>query len=91
MPVRKRVVVSGRVQGVAFRNSTQMAAVALGVKGWVRNLPNGDVEGCFEGEPNAVQQLVDWCRRGPAAARVERLIEHDEGFIGEFRSFEIRY
>jgi acylphosphatase len=91
MPVRKRVVVAGRVQGVAFRNSTQMAAVGLGVTGWVRNLPNGDVEGCFEGEEAAVQQLVDWCRRGPSAARVDRLIEHEESYSGEFCRFEIRY
>lgn len=89
--VRKSVVVSGRVQGVAFRNSTQRTAVELGVKGWVRNLPNGDVEGCFEGEEHAVRQLVDWCRRGPSAARVDRLMEMDGGHTGEFCTFEIRY
>lgn len=89
--VRKAVVVSGRVQGVAFRNSTQRTAVELGVKGWVRNLPNGDVEGCFEGEEVAVRQLVDWCRRGPSAARVETLQLHDSEYTGEFGAFEIRY
>ncbi len=89
--VRRAVVVSGRVQGVAFRNHTQRTALELGVKGWVRNLPNGDVEGCFEGEETAVRQLVDWCRRGPATARVDRLTEREERHTGEFGSFEIRY
>lgn len=91
MMVRKTVVVSGRVQGVAFRNNTQKTAVELGVRGWVRNLPNGDVEGCFEGDEHAVRQLVEWCRKGPSAARVDRLVERDGNHTGEFGSFEIRY
>lgn len=91
MNVRKSVVVSGRVQGVAFRNSTQAVAVELGVNGWVKNLPNGDVEGCFEGEAGAVQTLVDWCRRGPSAARVDRLVVNDGSHTGEFSSFAIRF
>lgn len=89
--VRKSVVVTGRVQGVAFRNYTQKTALDLGVKGWVKNLPNGDVEGCFEGEEHAVQALVDWCRKGPSAARVDRLIEREGRHTGEFGTFEIRY
>lgn len=91
MMVRKSVVVSGRVQGVAFRNYTQKTAVELGVRGWVRNLRNGDVEACFEGEEAAVRQLVEWCRRGPSAARVDRLQIEDGSFSGEFGSFEIRF
>ena len=91
MMVRKSVVVTGRVQGVAFRNNTQRVAVDLGVKGWVRNLPNGDVEACFEGEEAAVQSLVEWCRRGPSAARVDRLVETEGRHTGEFGSFLIRY
>ena len=91
MKVRKTVVVSGRVQGVAFRNHTQRTAMALDVKGWVQNLPNGDVEACFEGEEHAVQELVNWCRRGPSAARVDRLIEREGSHTGEFCSFDIRY
>jgi len=91
MKVRKSVVVSGKVQGVWFRNSAQNEAERLAVKGWVRNLPNGGVEGCFEGEENSVQQLVEWCRLGPSSARVESLTECEAAYTGEFGSFEIRY
>ncbi|HEY3192831.1 MAG TPA: acylphosphatase, partial [Solirubrobacterales bacterium] len=63
---RRRVVVSGRVQGVFFRDTTRRRADAVGVAGWVRNTPEGAVEAVFEGESAAVEQLVDFCRRGPS-------------------------
>lgn len=91
MKVCRRVVVQGRVQGVAFRNNTQITARSLNVDGWVRNLVNGDVEGCFEGDEPAVLALVEWCRCGPAAARVDNLIVHEEPCCGAFNGFEIRY
>ena len=69
--IRRRVVVSGRVQGVFFRGAAQAAARAGGVDGWVRNLPDGRVEAVFEGEPSAVEALVEFCRHGPRGARVE--------------------
>lgn len=67
---RVRVLVEGRVQGVWFRESTREEAGRLGVHGWVRNLPDGRVEAVFEGEPTAVDALVDWTRRGPERASV---------------------
>lgn len=70
--VRARVRVGGRVQGVAFRASTQETAGGLGLAGWVRNLPSGEVEAVFEGPREAVERAVAWCRRGPSAARVDR-------------------
>lgn len=91
MMVRTTIVVSGRVQGVAFRNSTLRLALGLGINGWVRNLPNGDVEACFEGEESSVREIVEWCRRGPTSARVDRVIEHEGIYSGEFSSFDIRY
>jgi acylphosphatase len=91
MNVRKMVVVKGRVQGVAFRNHTQANAMRLNVSGWVKNLPNGDVEGCFEGDEAAVRELVDWCGSGPSAALVENLTVLAATYTGEFNSFEIRY
>jgi acylphosphatase len=69
--IRRRVVVSGRVQGVFFRGATQEAARARGVDGWVRNLPDGRLEAVFEGEATAVEALVEFCRSGPRGARVE--------------------
>jgi len=67
---RAHVWVSGRVQGVWFRGSTEDRARELGLGGWVRNLPDGRVEAVFEGDPDAVERAVAFVRRGPPAARV---------------------
>lgn len=76
--VRKRVIVHGRVQGVFFRGATAREARAAGVQGWVRNRADGCVEAVFEGSPGAVARLVRFCAEGPPAARVDKLVEHDE-------------
>ena len=79
MPVvRRLVVVHGRVQGVFFRDSVRRLAVEHGVAGWVRNTWDGTVEAAFEGAPETVARLVDYCREGPPGARVERVEVHDE-------------
>ena len=70
MKVRRRVLVSGRVQGVFFRDDCRQEAIAAGVTGWVSNRIDGRVEAVFEGEPDAVDRLVAWCRTGPPSARV---------------------
>lgn len=69
--VRAHATVSGRVQGVWFRQSTADEAVALGVSGWVRNTPDGRVEAVFEGSPDAVERALDYVRVGPTRAYVE--------------------
>ena len=71
MTKRARVVVSGFVQGVGFRYATRGRASSLGVAGWVRNRPDGRVEAVFEGDPERVESMVAWCRRGPAGADVD--------------------
>lgn len=71
-PVRRRVIVHGRVQGVSFRAATEAEAAAAGVAGWVRNRRDGSVEAVFEGDAGSVDALVAFCRRGPRHARVER-------------------
>jgi acylphosphatase len=77
------VLVEGRVQGVFFRDTCARMALQAGVAGWVRNRPDGRVEACFEGEEDAVDRLVAWCRSGPSRAHVERVQVLDEEPVGE--------
>ncbi len=72
---RLRVVVGGRVQGVGFRYATYHKATELGLAGWVRNRPDGRVEAEFQGPPEAVRAMRDWCDRGPTFARVTQVEE----------------
>jgi acylphosphatase len=87
--VRRRVVVRGYVQGVFFRDTCRREANARGVGGWVANRPDGAVEAVFEGEPDAVAAMVEWCRRGPRGADVADVEETSEEPEGLAR-FEIR-
>jgi acylphosphatase len=87
--VRYRVLISGRVQGVFFRDTTRRMAEARGVAGWVRNTPEGAVEAVLEGEPDAVGGLIRFAHEGPRGATVERVEvaeEKPEGLTG----FEVR-
>ena len=86
--VRKRVIVSGLVQGVFYRDSCQRQAAARGVAGWVRNRSDGTVEAVFEGPADAVDRLVGWARRGPSRAIVSDITvteEPPEGLTGRVR------
>ena len=87
--VRYRVLVSGRVQGVFFRDSCRRIAEQHGVAGWVRNLPDGRVEAVFEGPAEDVRHLVDWARAGPRLAAVDAVAVHQEPPEG-LVSFRIR-
>jgi len=87
--VRRHLVVRGRVQGVAFRWSTQEEARRLGVAGWVRNRDDGSVEAVFEGAPDAVERAEAFCASGPPAARVDAVEGRDEPAEG-LEGFEIR-
>jgi len=83
--IRRRLVVRGLVQGVFFRDSVLRHATSLRVRGWVRNTHDGAVEAVFEGEPDAVARLVEFCQRGPRGARVddvEVFTESVEGLSG---------
>ena len=86
---RKRVVVSGRVQGVFFRDTVRRRAESLGVSGWVRNRDDGAVEAEFEGPTEAVEALVEFCRSGPGRAEVNKLDVSDAEPEGD-RGFQIR-
>jgi acylphosphatase len=87
--IRRRVVVHGQVQGVFFRDSTRRLAQQHGVAGWVTNRWDGTVEAVFEGENDAVERLVAFCREGPRGAHVESVEvteEEPEGLQG----FQVR-
>lgn len=89
--IRVHIFVEGRVQGVFFRQNTFYKAKELGVFGFVRNLPDGRVEAVFEGEKEKVEKMIEWMKKGPKYAKVERCEVLDEDYKGEFNDFEIKY
>jgi acylphosphatase len=80
---RRRVVVRGQVQGVFFRDTARRRAESLGVAGWIANRPDGAVEAVFEGEPDAVESMVEFARQGPRGAVVEEVEVSEEEPRGE--------
>lgn len=88
--VSAKVRISGRVQGVWFRQSTKDKADESGVTGWCRNCPDGSVEAVFEGEKEVVQSIIDWCHEGPKMARVERVEVEWLDTVAGLSSFEVR-
>jgi len=85
-----QVFVRGVVQGVNFRYHTKVTATKLGVFGWVRNLPDGRVEAVFEGEKEAVEKMVEFCKTGPWSAIVQDVVVKEEGWSGKYTNFEIK-
>ena len=75
----RRVVVRGRVQGVGYRAWTEDTAILNGLDGWVRNRRDGAVEAVFAGSAEAVEGMIEACRRGPDSARVEAVDVHEAG------------
>lgn len=90
MKTRVHLYISGKVQGVFFRDSARQVAQAAGVSGFVKNLRDGRVEVVAEGEDDAIKTIVQWCHSGPPAASVESVEMHHEVCRGEFSSFEVR-
>jgi len=70
----KRLLIEGLVQGVGYRYAFSAEAEALGLRGWVRNRVDGSVEACVHGAPESVEKMVAWAHRGPAAARVHKVV-----------------
>ena len=88
--VRRRALVSGRVQGVGFRWFAADRAEHLGLTGWVGNLPDGRVEMVFQGPPGLVAEMEDWLRRGLVTARVRQAVFHDERVEEDEDGFRVR-
>ena len=83
--------VYGRVQGVFFRASAREYANAIGVSGWVRNMPDGSVEGIIEGDSEKVNLMIEWCKKGPTHAFVEKYEFTEREYKGNLIGFEINY
>ncbi len=79
--------IRGKVQGVFFRESARIEATRLGLTGWVRNREDGSVEAVAEGAPAALEEFIQWCHRGPQAARVTDVERAEAEPSGEFRTF----
>ncbi|OGW58607.1 MAG: acylphosphatase [Nitrospirae bacterium RIFCSPHIGHO2_02_FULL_42_12] len=90
MKVRVHFFISGRVQGVFFRDSTRQMASIMGLTGYVKNMIDGRVEVVAEGEKGAVDKLTQWCYTGPPDAIVDSVEIHNEPYKKEFEKFEIR-
>jgi len=84
------VEIEGRVQGVGFRYSAVNQAAALGITGYVKNLPSGNVYLEIEGPENAVLKMLRWCHSGPSTARVERVSDY-KGELKNYDSFRVMY
>jgi len=89
--IRRRIVVRGRVQGVGFRYAAVNQARRLGLRGWARNLPDGGVEIVAEGDPAAVEAMIDWSRQGPPAARVSSVQHTEEASAEPLGQFGVRW
>lgn len=93
MPEKTRVhiFVSGKVQGVFFREKTRRLAEALGLTGWARNLPDGRVEIIAEGEKEKIEEILEFARRGSKMAKVDGIEVEWQEFRGEFKNFDIKF
>jgi acylphosphatase len=88
---RVRLFVTGRVQGVFFRQSLKAKSIQNDVFGWVKNLQDGRVECLLEGNEENISILVEWANSGPANAIVENIEVHNEKFDNEFTKFNVLY
>ena len=88
--VRAHLIVSGTVQGVFFRHYTCQRAAELGIKGWVKNRMDGNIEAVLEGEAEKVEEIVKWCHQGPPEAVVTEVRVVWEDYKNEFSQFSTK-
>jgi acylphosphatase len=87
--VSRNILVKGFVQGVSYRKQTRRVAETLGVNGWVRNLKDGNVEACLEGDEKAVDALIAWCAFGPKKGKVDEVLITHYQFNTVYSDFKI--
>ena len=88
---RVHLLISGRVQGVFYRAFTRNIAGSFGLSGWVRNLPDGNVEALIEGDKDDIEQAIQRFRSGPPGAHVDDIEITWEDYQGDIQGFQIRY
>ena len=88
---RAHIVIYGKVQGVWFRANTRDMADKLGLKGWVKNTSEGNVEAVFEGDDNCVNEMLEWCIHGPKLAKVKKVKIERQPIKTKFDRFIIEY
>lgn len=88
---RAHLFISGVVQGVSYRASTQVEAQKRGVVGWVKNLDDGRVEAVLQGPRERVDDLIRWCHHGPPAAKVDQVVVSWENPGDDWKSFDVHY
>ena len=91
MKSRVHIFVSGKVQGVFFRENTRKKAAEFRLSGFVRNLQNGKVEAIFEGKKEKIEKIIQWIKKGPETVQIKNIEINWQNYQGEFKSFEIRY
>jgi acylphosphatase len=84
-----KIIITGTVQGVFFRNFVKESADKLGLKGFVRNLENGDIEIVAEGDGNSIEQMMDICKKGPKFAQIRNVITEERKYSGEYTEFKV--
>ena len=89
--IRIHIFVSGKVQGVFFRDSVLKLAERLKVFGWIQNLESGVVEAVFEGDKDKVERMVKYIRKGPLFAKVKEVDIDEQRYTNEFKDFQIKY
>jgi|TARA_Y100000310_G_scaffold297141_1_gene329941 acylphosphatase len=87
--IRAKVLISGKVQSVFFREHTKREALELELKGYVKNLENGDVEAVFQGPENKIREIILWCKDGPKLSKVKNVQIRHMKPKEEFTTFEI--
>lgn len=89
--IQMQVIIEGMVQGVFYRASTRDRAQILGLKGWVKNMPDRTVHALFQGNPETIEQMIEWCWQGPPASRVDNVTTKELKPGTLFSDFEVRY
>ena len=88
---RIHLIIHGRVQGVFYRSYTRKKAIELGLKGYVKNLPNGTVEVIAEGSEDKLNELIEYCKNNPGYSDVDKVDIKEEKATNEFDNFGVGY